>query len=136
MALEDDAGISQEGGTEAPREPAPGAPAAHPLSAPVRLPAPEELEVRLVNASNSERLDEYNVDFAVMLGCAMLFAGSLLSLVVAAALQKDGLDSRGIVVHLVVGAMLLIPTTIFGYWAHIFRARYRRARSGGHMPRQ
>lgn len=136
MALQDDAGIAQEGGTEPPRGPAPGAPAAHPLSAPVRLPAPEELEVHLVNARDSERLDEYSVDFAVMLGFAMMFAGGLLSLVVAAALQKEELDSRGIVVHLVVGIMLLIPTSICGYWAHVFRARYRRAKSGGHMPRR
>lgn len=52
------------------------------LTAPIRLPAPEDIEVKLVSSTSLERLSEYQADENLMLALAGLFGGAALGIAV------------------------------------------------------
>ena len=50
------------------------------FAAPIKIPAPKDMEVRLVSADSLQRLSEYNADINIFLTLASVFFGSFLGM--------------------------------------------------------
>lgn len=102
------------------------------LTAPVLLPAPQDMEVRLISAASFERLEEYRGEESKWSSVAGVFAGALL----------------GIVVNVVTGSPMTNIAWIFGitffilmgimvWTAYVYKQRGDRLRGrivGEHVP--
>jgi hypothetical protein len=92
------------------------------VTAPVYMPAPEDMAVRLVSAGSLDSLEEYQNDWGVCLALFGVFAGLTGGLALAPVVSPSTNLSKG---YWLLLACLIVVTLIFGGWGWVVRRRVR-----------
>jgi hypothetical protein len=100
------------------------------LMAPIRLPAPEDMEVRLVSAGALDRLDEYHNDDTFYLTLFGLFAGGAIGIVVNTVTQPStGSPIPQSLLYWITLALLILVSGIFFAQSRKTRQRAQRIKN-------
>lgn len=95
------------------------------ISAPIKLPAPKDMEIRLVSADSLERMNEYQDDINVFLSLASAFLGAFLGMI--GNLLFSSIPIRAPIIA--VAALLFIIAIIF---AILYKRNNRRSKELRH----